>query len=104
MTDKGKAFATESGTMPPRVDESGGVDGDRGSTGQSRPPPEDDDRNQVFESDNDRTIHPKNDNIDVRDDLPPEPLRRRAGGQRNNAAGSMTVGTLDRDTMTALTH
>ena len=69
LTDKGKAFATESGDMPPRVDDSGGVDGDRGSSGQSRPPPEEDDRNQAFESDNDRTIHPENDNVDVRDDL-----------------------------------
>ena len=104
LTDKGKAFATESGNMPPRVDNSGGVDGDRGSTGQSRPPPEEEDRNQAFESDPDRTVNPENGDLEVRDETPPEPLRRRAGGQRNNPAPSITVGSLDRDTMTALTH
>ena len=90
--------------MPPRVDDAAGVYGDRGSSGQSRLPPDEFDPNQVDESDNDRTVHPDNDNLGVHDDRPPEPLRRRAGGQRNNAAASATVGTLDRDTLTALTQ
>ena len=101
---QGKAFASESGTMPPGVDNFEGVDGDRGCTSQSRPPPEEYDRNQAFESNNDRTLHPDNDNIDVRDDPPPEWLRRRARGQGITVAAGVSVGTLDRDTMTALTQ
>ena len=90
--------------MAARVDNGPEGDGDQGSLSRSPPPSEEGDRNPVTGPDEDRTLHPDFANMDAQSEPAPMRLRDRAGVNNPNPAPSMSLGTLDHQTMSALSQ
>ena len=106
LTEKGESFAASlaSKSMTPKVDNGPEGDGDRSSTSQSRPPPEERDRNPVTDQDEDRTLPPEMRDLYDQNEPDPVPLRQWAGLNNPNPAPSMSVGTLDHQTISAISQ